>query len=339
MAFPKTRLRRLRATPALRGLIRETALDPGQLILPLFVSETIQPPATREEIAAMPGVQRLSITEAVAEAGSAAQLGLGAVLLFGLPAEKDAEGSSAWDEEGIVQLAIRAIKQSHPELLIATDVCLCEYTDHGHCGVLADPAARGPEAHPEPPQVDNDASIELLARTAVSHARAGADLIAPSDMMDGRVAAIRDALDEEGFTNTPIMAYSAKFASAFYGPFRDAADSAPAAGDRRGYQMDPANGREAVREALLDAGEGADILMVKPALAYGDLIQAVKHATKLPVAAYNVSGEYAMVKAAAAAGHLDERATVLEILTSLRRAGADVIITYHAKDAARWLAE
>jgi porphobilinogen synthase len=339
MAFPQTRLRRLRSSPALRGLVRETDVRAEQLVLPLFVSETT---AGREEIAAMPGVARLSIAQAVKEAGAAAGLGLRAVLLFGLPGEKDAEGSAAWDEEGIVQLSIQAIKQAHPELLVMTDVCLCEYTDHGHCGVLSEPAAAsgsGVGGAGSPFHVDNDASVELLARTAVSHARAGADVVAPSDMMDGRVGAIREALDEEGFAQTPIMAYSAKFASAFYGPFRDAADSAPAFGDRRGYQMDPANGGEAVREALLDAQEGADIVMVKPALAYGDLIRAVKRATRLPVAAYNVSGEYAMVKAAAAAGYLDERATVLEILTSLRRAGADVIITYHAKDAARWLAE
>ena len=325
MAFPQTRLRRLRSSPALRGLVRETDVRAEQLVLPLFVSETI---SSREDIAAMPGVQRLSTAEAVREAGEAAGLGLAAVLLFGLPAAKDAEGTAAWDEEGVVQTCVRAIKQAHPELLVITDVCLCEYTDHGHCGVL------GEDGH-----VDNDASLELLARTAVSHARAGADVVAPSDMMDGRVGAIREALDEEGFEQTPIMAYSTKFASAFYGPFRDAADSAPASGDRRGYQMDPANGREAVREALLDAEEGADLVMVKPALAYGDLIRAVKRTTRLPVAVYNVSGEYAMVKAAAAAGYLDERATVMEILTSLRRAGADVIITYHAKDAAIWLAE
>jgi porphobilinogen synthase len=329
MAFPETRMRRLRSSPALRGLVRETQLRAGQLVLPLFVVE--RPRAPREPIAAMPGVARLSIEEAVAEARAAAALGVGAVLLFGLPAEKDAEGSAAWDEEGVVQLCTRALKGALPELPVITDVCLCEYTEHGHCGVL--------RAGSEPPAVDNDASLELLARTAVSHARAGADVVAPSDMMDGRVGAIREALDEEGFADTPIMAYSAKFASAFYGPFRDAADSAPAAGDRRGYQLDPANGREALREALLDAGEGADLVMVKPALAYGDLIRAVKEATGLPVAAYNVSGEYAMVKAAAAAGHIDERATALEILTSLRRAGADVIISYHAKDAARWLAE
>jgi porphobilinogen synthase len=273
-------------------------------------------------------VERLSLSAVVAEAHEAAELGLAAVMLFGVPAEKDDHGSGAWEEEGIVQLAVRAIKQSEPELLVITDVCLCEYTAHGHCGVLRADGA-----------VDNDATLELLGRTAVSHARAGADVIAPSDMMDGRVGAIREELDGEGFSETPILAYSAKFASAFYGPFREAADSAPAFGDRRGYQMDPANGREAVREALLDMREGADMVMVKPALAYGDLIRAVKRATKLPVAAYNVSGEYAMVKAAVAAGYLEERATVLEILTSLRRAGADTIISYHAKDAARWLAE
>jgi porphobilinogen synthase len=351
MPFPQTRLRRLRASPALRGLVRETDLRAAQLVLPLFVSEGA---ADSEPIATMPGVQRLPIAAAVAEAGEAAALGLGAVLLFGLPREKDAEGSSAWDDEGIVQLCTRAIKQAHPELLVITDVCLCEYTEHGHCGVLASDASRSGDGAPlgrdpslgwdpsfagGPPRVDNDATLELLARTAVSHARAGADIVAPSDMMDGRVGAIREALDAEGFAQTPILAYSAKFASAFYGPFRDAADSTPAFGDRRGYQMDPANGEEAVREALLDAGEGADMVMVKPALAYGDLIRAVKQATRLPVAAYNVSGEYAMVKAAAAAGYLEERATVMEILTSLRRAGADVIISYHAKEAARWLGQ
>jgi porphobilinogen synthase len=249
-------------------------------------------------------------------------------MLFGVPAEKDEQGSGAWDEEGVVQLATAAIKRAVPQLLVITDVCLCEYTDHGHCGVLREDGA-----------VDNDASVELLARTAVSQARAGADLVAPSDMMDGRVREIRSELDGEGFLDTPILAYSAKFASAFYGPFRDAAGSTPSFGDRRSYQMDPANGEEAVREALLDVQEGADMVMVKPALAYGDVIAAVKRETRLPVATYNVSGEYAMVKAAAAAGYLDERTTVLEILASLRRAGADSIITYHAKDAARWLAE
>jgi porphobilinogen synthase len=332
MAFPQTRMRRLRASAGLRGLVRETDVRAGQFVLPLFVTET-EPESSggrlgREPIATMPGVDRLSLAAAVDEAKEAAALGIAAVMLFGLPAEKDAHGSGAWDREGVVQLATRAIKQAVPELLVTTDVCLCEYTDHGHCGVLREDGT-----------VDNDSSLELLAQTAVSHARAGADIVAPSDMMDGRVGAIRDELDGEGFAEVPILAYSAKFASAFYGPFRDAAGSAPAFGDRRGYQMDPANGREAVREALLDVQEGADMVMVKPALAYGDLISAVKRATDLPVAAYNVSGEYAMVKAAAAAGYLDERATVLEILTSLRRAGADTIITYHAKDAAQWLAE
>jgi porphobilinogen synthase len=328
MAFPETRMRRLRASPALRGLVRETELRAGQLVLPLFVAQDGPATPEREPIAAMPGVERLSAAAAVAEARSAMQLGVGAVLLFGIPVEKDGEGSGAWAPEGVVQCCVQALKQALPELLVITDVCLCEYTEHGHCGVL-----RGDGA------LDNDASLELLARTAVSHARAGADVVAPSDMMDGRVGAIRSELDAEGFAETPILAYSTKFASAFYGPFREAAGSAPAFGDRRSYQLDPANGREAVREALLDAGEGADMVMVKPALAYGDLIRAVRRATGLPVAAYNVSGEYAMVKAAAAAGYLDARATVIEILTSLRRAGADVIITYHAKDAARWLAQ
>jgi len=326
MAFPQTRMRRLRATAGLRGLVRETDVRASQLVLPLFVTEA--PPSGREPIATMPGVDRLSLSALAAEAQEAAALGIAAVMLFGLPAEKDEQGSSAWDQEGVVQLAIQAIKQAVPELLVITDVCLCEYTAHGHCGVVREDGT-----------VDNDASLELLTQTAVSHARAGADIVAPSDMMDGRVGAIREELDGEGFSETPILAYSAKFASAFYGPFREAANSAPAFGDRRSYQMDPANGREAVREALLDVQEGADMVMVKPALAYGDLIRAVKRATRLPVAAYNVSGEYAMVKAAAAAGYLDERATVLEILTSLRRAGADTIITYHAKDAATWLAE
>src|SRR3984957_13848180 len=309
MAFPQTRMRRLRASAGLRGLVRETDVGAGQFVLPLFVTE-VEPARQpgqrpgREPIATMPGVERLSLTAVIEEAREAAALGIPAVMLFGLPAEKDEHGSGAWDDEGVVQLATRAIKQALPELLVITDVCLCEYTSHGHCGVLRTDRAE--------PSVDNDATLELIARTAVSHARAGADIIAPSDMMDGRVGAIREELDGEGFSETPILAYSAKFASAFYGP---------------------------VREALLDVQEGADMVMVKPALAYGDLISAVKDATHLPVAAYNVSGEYAMVKAAAAAGYLDERATVLEILTSLRRAGADTIITYHANDAARWLAE
>ncbi len=339
MAFPQTRMRRLRASPALRGLVRETELRARQLVLPLFVEENRPDPLTDLPAhpdgpegaggsESLPGLTRLSVAGAVEEARAAAALGIGAVLLFGIPAEKDVQGSAAWDQEGVVQVCVRALKEAVPQLVVVTDVCLCEYTEHGHCGVLR-----------EDQSVDNDASLELLARTAVSHARAGADVVAPSDMMDGRVGAIRAELDGEGFADTPILAYSAKFASAFYGPFRGAAGSTPAFGDRRAYQLDPANGREAVREAVLDVQEGADMVMVKPALAYGDLIHAVKRATGLPVAAYNVSGEYAMVKAAAAAGHLDERATVIEILTSLRRAGADVIITYHAKDAARWLNE
>jgi porphobilinogen synthase len=323
MAFPKTRLRRLRATHALRGLVRETRLEASDLVYPMFVAHGID---RREPIESMPGVDHLSIAHAVAEAGEAFELGIPAVLLFGLPASKDDEGSGAWDDEGVVQLATRAIKEAHPDLIVITDLCLCEYTSHGHCGVVRPDGT-----------VDNDSTLDLLARTATSQARAGADLIAPSDMMDGRIGFIRDALDEDGFTDTPILAYSAKFASAFYGPFRDAADSAPAFGDRRGYQMDPANAAEALREARLDVQEGADIVMVKPALAYLDVIRRIKDDTELPVAAYNVSGEYAMLKAAAAAGYLDERAAVLETLTSIRRAGADIVITYHAKDAARWL--
>ena len=342
MAFPETRMRRLRSSASLRGLVRETELRAGRLVLPLFVSENgptdrssaSQSIATDQDPAHL--FERLSISTLLDEAHKVAALGLGGVMLFGIPDAKDAEGSGAWDEEGVIQTAVRALKRALPELLVLTDVCLCEYTDHGHCGVLR---GGGSGASGDSPVVDNDATLELLARVAVSHARAGADIVAPSDMMDGRVGAIRGALDDEGFADTPILAYSAKFASAFYGPFRDAAGSTPASGDRRGYQMDPANGREAVREALLDVQEGADMVMVKPALAYGDLIRAVKRATRLPVAAYNVSGEYAMVKAAAAAGYLDERAAVLEILTSLRRAGADTIISYHSKDAAQWLAE
>jgi porphobilinogen synthase len=323
MAFPNTRLRRLRSTRALRGLVRETRLDPGDFIYPMFVAHGL---GRREPIEAMPGIDRLSIAHALDEAGEAAALGIPAVLLFGLPASKDEEGSGAWDDEGVVQLATRAIKEAHPELLVVTDLCLCEYTSHGHCGVVREDGV-----------VDNDATLELLARTAVSQARAGADVIAPSDMMDGRVGAIRAALDEDGLTDTPILAYSAKFASAFYGPFREAADSTPSFGDRRAYQLDPANGDEAVREARLDVEEGADIVMVKPALPYLDLIRRIKDETSMPLAAYNVSGEYSMLKAAAAAGYLDEQAAVLEALTSIRRAGADIVITYHAKEAATWL--
>ncbi len=326
MPFPQTRMRRLRTTPALRGLVRETTLSPTDFVYPMFVAHGLD---RREPIAAMPGVERLSIAHAVSEAAEAVALGIPALLLFGLPASKDPEGSGAWDEEGIVQLATRAIKEAHPELIVITDLCLCEYTDHGHCGVLRESPGRT--------TVDNDATLELLTRTAISQARAGADIVAPSDMMDGRVGAIRVALDEEGLTDTPIMSYASKFASAFYGPFREAADSTPQSGDRRGYQMDPANGREAVREARLDVAEGADMLIVKPALPYLDVIRDVKQDTGLPLAAYNVSGEYAMLKAAAAAGYLDERASVLETLTSIKRAGADLVITYHAKDAARWL--
>ncbi len=323
MPFPATRMRRLRSTPVLRDLVRETRLHPSDFVLPLFVRSGI---AGRSPISSLPGIDHLSISAAVEEAGEAKALGIPAVLLFGIPEDKDAEGTGAYDDEGIVQLATRAIKEAHPDLLVMTDVCLCEYTDHGHCGLLRPDGA-----------VDNDSSVDLIARAAVSQARAGADIVAPSDMMDGRIGAVRAALDDEGFTDTPIVAYSAKFASAFYGPFREAAGSTPAFGDRRAYQMDPANGDEALREALLDVQEGADVVMVKPALAYLDVIRCVKDATRLPVAAYNVSGEYAMVKAAAAVGALDERAAVLETLTSIRRAGADIVITYHAKDAAQWL--
>jgi porphobilinogen synthase len=331
MAFPKTRMRRLRATHQLRGLVRETQLSASDFVYPLFVAEGIE---GREPIWTMPGIDRLSIAEAVSEAGSAAALGIPAVILFGIPATKDAEGSGAYDDDGIVQLATRAIKQAHPELIVITDLCLCEYTDHGHCGVLREVAAA---AGATEYTVDNDATLELLARTAVSQVQAGADIVAPSDMMDGRIGAIREALDEAGFTELPIMAYSSKFASAFYGPFRAAADSTPAFGDRRSYQMDPANGTEAVRESLLDVDEGADLLMVKPALPYLDIIRRVKDATQLPLVAYNTGGEYSMLKAAAAAGYMDERQSVLEALTGIKRAGADIIITYHAKDAAQWL--
>src|SRR5215213_4686955 len=323
MAFPATRMRRMRATAPLRGLARETELAASHLVYPMFV---VAGGEKRAPIASLPGIDHLSIDGAVEEAGVAHALGIPAVLLFGLPAHKDAEGSGAWDDEGVIQLATRAIKDAHPDLLVVTDVCLCEYTSHGHCGLLREDGS-----------VDNDPSVELLARTAVSQARAGADVVAPSDMMDGRVGALRAALDDEGLADTPIMAYSAKFASAFYGPFREAADSTPAFGDRRAYQMDPANVDEALREVRLDVEEGADVVMVKPALPYLDVIRRVKDATGMPVAAYNVSGEYAMLKAAAAAGLLDERAAVLEALTGIRRAGADIIITYHAKDVARWL--
>ncbi len=325
MAFPATRLRRLRKTGVLRDMVRETELSASHLVYPMFVQLGTD---SRTPIGAMPGIDRLSIAHAVDEAGEAHALGIPAVLLFGLPAEKDDEGSGAWDDEGVVQLATRAIKEAHPDLVVITDLCLCEYTSHGHCGVLT---ADG--------TVDNDATLELLARTGASQAAAGADVIAPSDMMDGRVGVLRKRLDDEGWADLPILAYSAKFASAFYGPFREAADSTPSFGDRRGYQMDPANTDEAVREALFDVEEGADVVMVKPALPYLDVIRRVKDATRVPVAAYNVSGEYALVMAAGRLGWIDERRVVLEALTGMRRAGADAIITYHAKEAAAWLAE
>jgi porphobilinogen synthase len=323
MAFPATRLRRLRKTGVLRDMVRETELTPAHLVYPMFVELGTD---SRTPIEAMPGVERLSISHAVEEAGEAHALGIPSVLLFGIPTEKDEQGSGAYDDEGVVQLTVRALKEAHPELVVITDVCLCEYTSHGHCGVVRPDGV-----------VDNDLSLELLAKTAISQANAGADIVAPSDMMDGRVGALRAQLDAEGHSETPIVAYSAKFASAFYGPFREAAESTPAFGDRRSYQMDPANSDEAVREALLDVEEGADVVMVKPALPYLDVIRRVKEATLLPVAAYNVSGEYSMLKAAAAAGYLDERSAVLEALTGIRRAGADIVITYHAKDVARWL--
>jgi porphobilinogen synthase len=325
MQFPSVRMRRLRATPQIRRMVRETALDAGDLIYPLFVK-----PGTgvRNEVPSMPGVFQLSIDQLEAEAAELLSLGIPAVILFGLPETKDLAGSGAFAEDGIVQQAIRRLKEVAPDLYVITDVCMCEYTSHGHCGAL-DAAGC----------VINDVTLEMLATTAVSHAEAGADMVAPSDMMDGRVAAIRAALDAEGFSDVPIMAYSAKYASGYYGPFRDAADSAPAFGDRSGYQMDPANGDEALRETGLDIDEGADLVMVKPALAYMDIIWRVKEAFGMPTAAYNVSGEYAMVKAAAANGWIDEKRVVLETLTGLKRAGADLILTYHAKDAARWLAE
>src|SRR5213082_1811177 len=323
MAFPATRMRRLRRTGLLRGMVRETELTPAHLVQPLFVELGTD---QRTPIEAMPGIDRLSISHAVEEAAAVHDLGVPAVLLFGIPSHKDESGSGAYDHEGVVQLATRAIKEALPELVVITDVCLCEYTSHGHCGVVR------PDG-----QVDNDTTLELLAKTAISQAEAGADAVAPSDMMDGRVGALRSQLDVEGYNDLPIVAYSAKFASAFYGPFREAAESAPAFGDRRTYQMDPANGDEALREVALDLAEGADLVMVKPALAYLDIVRRVKERFGVPVAVYNVSGEYAMVKAAAARGSIDERRVTLEILTSIKRAGADMILTYHACDAARWL--
>ncbi|OQA43270.1 MAG: Delta-aminolevulinic acid dehydratase [Chloroflexi bacterium ADurb.Bin325] len=324
--FPTVRLRRLRASAALRRMTRETALDARDLIYPLFVCRGED---AQQEIPAMPGQYRWSVDRLPAEAARVAGLGIPAVLLFGVLGDRDKDGcgSAAWDEQGVVQEAVRAIKRAAPELVVITDVCLCEYTDHGHCGLVEDG------------RVVNDATLELLARQAVSHARASADIVAPSDMMDGRVGAIRAALDRAGFADTPILAYAAKYASAFYGPFREAAGSAPQFGDRRAYQMDPANAREALREIELDIQEGADMVMVKPALAYLDIIARARRRFDLPIVAYNVSGEYSMLKAAAQNGWLDERRAALEILTAIKRAGADLIITYHAADAARWLRE
>ena len=324
MPFPAQRLRRTRRTGGLRGLVRETELSPSDFIYPIFV---IAGEDVRNPIPSMPGIFQLSINHAVEEAKRAYSLGISGVLLFGIPHEKDEAASGAYDPEGVVQLATRAIKDAVPELLVVGDVCLCEYTSHGHCGVVD--RGRG--------VVLNDVSLELLARTASTQAEAGVDVVAPSDMMDGRVAAIRAELDREGFEETPIMAYSAKYASAFYGPFREAAESAPQFGDRRGYQMDPANAREALRETALDIEEGADIVMVKPALPYLDVLRRVRERTDLPVAAYNVSGEYSMLKAAAQNGWLDEERAVMEALTGIKRAGADIIISYHAPDVARWL--
>ena len=324
MYHPLFRTRRLRATETIRRMVREAHLRVDSLILPLFV---VHGRNVRREIASMPGNFQLSVDELVKEAKEAAALGIPAVLLFGLPAAKDGVGSEAYARDGIVQEAVRAIKNSVSDLLVITDVCLCEYTSHGHCGVVE----RG--------RVQNDPTLDLLAKTALSHAEAGADVIAPSDMMDGRVGAIREALDEGGYEETPILAYSAKYASAFYGPFREAADSAPQFGDRRTYQMDPANADEALREVALDLEEGADMVMVKPALAYLDVLSRVKAEFGVPVAAYNVSGEFAMVKAAARLGWLDEERAMMEILTAIRRAGADLVITYFAREAARLLRE
>ncbi|MGC8833892.1 MAG: porphobilinogen synthase [Armatimonadota bacterium] len=323
MAFPVVRMRRLRRTPALRSMVRETRLSIQQLVYPLFVTAES---GVRREVPSMPGCFQLSIENLTAEAEEVAGLGIPAVLLFGLPASKDPEGSEAYADNGVIQRAVRAVKAAVPELIVITDVCMCEYTSHGHCGVLDQSG-----------YVVNDRTLELLGRTAVSHAAAGADVVAPSDMMDGRVQAVRRALDEAGFHNTPIMSYAAKYASAFYGPFREAAESAPQFGDRRQYQMDPPNRREALREIALDIDEGADIVMVKPALAYLDIIREARDSFDVPLAAYNVSGEYSMVKAAARTGWIDERRVVYEILTAVVRAGADIVITYHAKEAAEWM--
>jgi len=325
MQFPVYRPRRLRRSEALRAMVRETTLSATDLIYPLFVEFG---EGVRREVSSMPGVFNISLDQLPAEIDELKALGIPAVILFGIPESKDEAGTGGYAEDGIVQQAVRAIKAHDPEFFVITDVCMCEYTSHGHCGILDDAGC-----------VLNDVTLELLAQTAVSHAEAGADMVAPSDMMDGRVSAIRAALDAEGYTDIPIMSYAAKYASAYYGPFRDAADSTPAFGDRRGYQMDAANSDEAMREVALDIDEGCDIVMVKPALAYMDIIRRVKDEFAYPTAAYNVSGEYAMVKAAAANGWIDERRVVLETLLGFKRAGADLILTYHAKDAARWLAE
>jgi len=326
--FPAVRPRRLRQHPQLRELVRETCLSPQDLILPLFVRHGH---GQKNPIASMPGQYQLSIDRLAEEVREIEQLGLPGIILFGIPEHKDEIGSDACSDAGIVQQAVRAIKEINSSLLVITDVCFCEFTDHGHCGVINEATGRV--------DVDNDATLELLQTQAISHARAGADLVAPSGMMDGMIEAIRTGLDEAGFSHLPIMSYAAKYSSGFYGPFRDAAESTPQFGNRATYQMDPANGNEALREVELDVGEGADILMVKPALSYLDIIRRVKEAyPELPLAAYNVSGEYAMVKAAAENGWIDEQRVVLEILTSIRRAGADMILTYHARDVARWLA-
>ncbi|HKT45365.1 MAG TPA: porphobilinogen synthase [Gaiellaceae bacterium] len=318
-SFPEVRLRRFRRTGGLRGLVRETQLSLDQFVMPLFVAPEALPDA------ALPAMSRMTVDELVREVEELVRLGVRAVILFGIPDTKDEEATGAWEDDGIVQRALRALRPEFPELVLVTDVCLCEYTSHGHCGVVVDG------------EVHNDRSLELLARTAVSHAEAGADVVAPSDMMDGRVAAIREALDDHSFESTPILSYAAKYASAFYGPFREAAGSAPSFGDRRSYQMDPANVREALRECELDLDEGADAIIVKPALPYLDVIRAAREAFDAPVAAYNVSGEYAMVKAAARAGWLDERQAAVESLTAIKRAGADVIISYWTKQLAAWL--
>ena len=324
--YPAVRPRRLRQNAALRGMVAETALSAARLVLPLFVRPGRR---LRQPVASMPGVHQLSPDEVVREAGTAHAAGVPAVILFGIPARKDEKASGAWAANGIVQRTVRLLKKEIPSLLVITDVCLCEYMSHGHCGIVRQ-GARGVE-------IENDASLGLLARTAVSHAEAGADMVAPSDMMDGRVGAIRTALDRAGMPGVPIMAYAAKYASAFYGPFRDAAESAPAFGDRRSYQMSPTNGDEALREVALDIAEGADIVMVKPALAYLDIVWRVKHEFRHPTAAYAVSGEYSMIQAAAANGWVEERAVTLECLTALHRAGADILITYSATQVARWL--